>query len=62
MRMTQYAYKQRSRAQTKADEWQAAFPHLKVSLDYDSDTKRFRISTENPKTGKIGYLVTSGKI
>lgn len=61
MRLREIAYKQRKRAQDKADEWQTAFPRLKVTLSYTSRDDRYRIRVENPITGKIGYL-SSGKI
>lgn len=62
MRLREIAYKQRNRAQQKVDEWQAAFPHLNVTLDYRSTDGKFRISVHNPKTGTTSYLASSGKI
>lgn len=60
MKLKEITYKRRSAAQAKADEWQAAFPHLKVMLDWQSADEKFRIRVENPKTGTVRFL-SAGK-
>lgn len=56
MKLNEISYKSRNRAQVKVEEWKSAFPHLTVTLDFNSDAGRFRIHVENPKTGRAGFL------